>query len=52
MSEYDNTQERGEEWRFVVGSGYNEYYYTLTVPKDKDPREYFLIRMANIPISA
>ena len=49
MNAYDNTQERGDEWRFVVGSGYNEYYCTLTVPKDKDPREYFFDTYGEYP---
>lgn len=41
MNAYNNTQERGTEWRFVVSSGYNTYYYTLDVPQGKDPREHF-----------
>ena len=49
MSEYDNAQERGDEWRFVVGSGYNTYYYTLDVPTGKDPREYFFETFGEYP---
>ena len=38
---HDSTQESGTEWRFVVKSGYDIYYYALDVPQDKDPREHF-----------
>ena len=48
MNAYD-TQERGDEYRFAVGSGYNTYYYTLTVPKDTNPREYFFETFGEYP---